>query len=610
MLRSLAAADRIIVLQPRTADDLPSEFRAEVRVVLQSALPPIRRDSPRTGVFEVAVVGHLRPIKDPFRAAAAAALLDQSSTIRIVHLGEALTPDMAESARREQATNPRYQWLGDVPHDDAMAIMARCRLVAITSLSEGGPAVISEAIVADVPVIATRVSGCVGMLGDDYPGLFPAGDTKALATHVPAGRAGCRVLRIAAHRVRSPAAVVPARSGVDGLASTRERTCAVECRHSLGVMTSRSQPVIRRHLVLSVICAGICVCSSAADPIKYPESRREDRVDKLHGVEVPDPYRWLEDDVRKSAEVRDWVDAQRQGHSANTSTPFRNEKGSRDGSPSCGTSRSTRRLRKSAGATSSARTTDCRISRCSTSWISSTASRACCIDPNTWTKDGTIALGGTSVSPDARYLAYGALGSRLRLDDVEGARRRHRQAARRRVEMGQVLASIVDGRRQGLLLLPLSASRRKARRFSRSTSISSVMYHRVGTPQADDVLVYKRPDHPEWGFMATATDDGRYLIITTWQGTDDRYRITYRDLAEPLAMPIDLIDNFENDYTFIDNDGPVFYFRTDLQGAERPRHRHRHPQARARRLEGDHSAGKGNARRPRTSSAISSSRRT
>ena len=91
-----------------------------------------------------------------------------------------------------------------------------------------------------------------------------------------------------------------------------------------------------------------------------------------------------------------------------------------------------------------------------------------------------------------------------------------------------------------------------------------VMYHRVGTPQADDVLVYKRPDHPEWGFESTVTDDGRYLVLTTWQGTDNRYRIAYRDLSEPLAMPVDLIDKFEKDYTFSDNDGPVPYCPTDL----------------------------------------------
>ena len=89
----------------------------------------------------------------------------------------------------------------------------------------------------------------------------------------------------------------------------------------------------------------------------------------------------------------------------------------------------------------------------------------------------------------------------------------------------------------------------------------------MGTPQADDVLVYRRPDQPEWGFTTTTTDDGRYLIITTYKGTDDRFRITYRDLGEPYAMAVDLIDHFENDYTFVDNDGPIFYFRTDLKAA-------------------------------------------
>src|SRR5262249_49098403 len=93
----------------------------------------------------------------------------------------------------------------------------------------------------------------------------------------------------------------------------------------------------------------------------------------------------------------------------------------------------------------------------------------------------------------------------------------------------------------------------------------SVYYHRVGTPQTDDVLVYKRADQPDWGFAVTVTDDGRYLVIPTWKGTNERNRVTYRDLSEPFAMPVDLIDHFDNDYTFIDNDGPNFYFRTDLK---------------------------------------------
>jgi putative glycosyltransferase (TIGR04348 family) len=179
--RTLATADRVVVLQPRTAEDLPAAVRPKVRVIVQSAEPPARREPPRLDAFEIAVVGHLRPVKDPFRAAEASRLLGPESKVRIVHLGEAMTPDMRERARGEAATNPRYEWLGDLPHDDALAVMARCRLVALTSLSEGGPAVIPEAIVAGVPVIASRVAGCVGMLGDNYPGLFPPGDTPALA---------------------------------------------------------------------------------------------------------------------------------------------------------------------------------------------------------------------------------------------------------------------------------------------------------------------------------------------------------------------------------------------------------------------------------------------
>jgi prolyl oligopeptidase len=92
-----------------------------------------------------------------------------------------------------------------------------------------------------------------------------------------------------------------------------------------------------------------------------------------------------------------------------------------------------------------------------------------------------------------------------------------------------------------------------------------VYYHRIGTLQDQDVLVYQRPDQPDWGFNASVTEDGRYLIFTVWKGTDDSYRILYRDLNEPYALPIDLIDHFDNEYSFIGNDGAVFYFKTNLK---------------------------------------------
>jgi prolyl oligopeptidase len=91
------------------------------------------------------------------------------------------------------------------------------------------------------------------------------------------------------------------------------------------------------------------------------------------------------------------------------------------------------------------------------------------------------------------------------------------------------------------------------------------MYHRIGTPQSEDVLVYKRPDHPDWSFDGSVTEDGRYLIISTFKAADSKNRLTYRDLAEPYAMPIDLVEDFDNEFSFLGNDGPVFYFKTDFK---------------------------------------------
>src|SRR5262249_39008006 len=89
--------------------------------------------------------------------------------------------------------------------------------------------------------------------------------------------------------------------------------------------------------------------------------------------------------------------------------------------------------------------------------------------------------------------------------------------------------------------------------------------HRLGTLQSDDVLVYHRPDQPTWGCGGYVTQDGRYLIISLSDGTTSRKsRIAYKDLQEPYGLPIDLIDSFDAVYSFIDNDGPIFYFRTDL----------------------------------------------
>jgi glycosyltransferase involved in cell wall biosynthesis len=120
-------------------------------------------------------------VKDPFRTAAAARLLPSTSRIQVVHVGAALTEDMGELARAESASNPRYRWLGEVPRWKALRILARSRLLALTSEMEGGANVVSESLACSVPVISSRISGSIGLLGEDYPGYFPFGDTAALA---------------------------------------------------------------------------------------------------------------------------------------------------------------------------------------------------------------------------------------------------------------------------------------------------------------------------------------------------------------------------------------------------------------------------------------------
>ena len=127
------------------------------------------------------MLGHLRPVKDPFRTALAVRLLPPASRLAILHLGSALSPEMAAQARAEAAVNPRYRWLGEVPRGRALRVLGRCRLLVLTSELEGGANAISEAVAVSVPVLSSRIAGSVGLLGADYPGYFPVGDTAALA---------------------------------------------------------------------------------------------------------------------------------------------------------------------------------------------------------------------------------------------------------------------------------------------------------------------------------------------------------------------------------------------------------------------------------------------
>jgi putative glycosyltransferase (TIGR04348 family) len=177
---SLDLATHLVVLQEAGLDELPEHHRLKTRVIYQSAEPTPRIPTPGR-YFEVCVVGHLRAEKDPFCAARAARLLPASSRIRITQAGRALDAEHARRARELSLHEPRYRWLGEIPQEEVRRLMARSRLLVQSSFMEGGANAVSEALAAGLPVLASRISGNVGMLGEDYPGYYPAGDEHTLA---------------------------------------------------------------------------------------------------------------------------------------------------------------------------------------------------------------------------------------------------------------------------------------------------------------------------------------------------------------------------------------------------------------------------------------------
>jgi putative glycosyltransferase (TIGR04348 family) len=176
----LDMAARFIVLQPLGLAQLEPRLRERARVVIQS-VPRIARRPPREDCFEVAFLAHVRPVKDPLVVTAATRRLPGASRILVTHLGEARDDELAARLAAESAASQRYEWLGPASREDALGLLARSRLMVLSSRHEGGANVISEALAAGVPIICSKIPGSVGLLGDDYPGYFQAGDAGALA---------------------------------------------------------------------------------------------------------------------------------------------------------------------------------------------------------------------------------------------------------------------------------------------------------------------------------------------------------------------------------------------------------------------------------------------
>ena len=179
--KALATADRIVVLQPDGLRHLAPATRAKATAIMQSAKPCAPRTRPPSRIFTICVLGHLRLEKDPMRAAYAVRYLDSRQPLCLIHAGKILSEHFARATAREMLRNPRYHFLGELPRSKARQVLRQSDLLIQSSRMEGGANVLSEAIACGVPIVASRVSGNVGILGRAYPGLYRAGDTRALA---------------------------------------------------------------------------------------------------------------------------------------------------------------------------------------------------------------------------------------------------------------------------------------------------------------------------------------------------------------------------------------------------------------------------------------------
>ena len=300
-----------------------------------------------------------------------------------------------------------------------------------------------------------------------------------------------------------------------------------------------------------------------AAPLKlpYPKTAQTNHVDEYHGVKVPDPYRWLEDD--NASDTKAWVEAQNQvTFRYLAQIPKRDQikrrltqlwNFERYGLPFKEGNRYF--WSKNDG-----------LQNQSVFYVADAADAPprVLLDPNTLSTDGTVALGGLAVSRDGKLLAYG----------LSSAGSDWQEWRVRDVKTGHDLPDVIkwvkfssaswgkDGRG---FFYSRYAEPEAGEKLKGVNKFQKLYFHRLGSPQSEDALIYERGDQPDWGFGARVTDDGRFLIISIWQGTDRRNRVYYKDLTQPGASVVKLLDDFDADYSFVDNDGGLFWFYTDLK---------------------------------------------
>ncbi len=294
--------------------------------------------------------------------------------------------------------------------------------------------------------------------------------------------------------------------------------------------------------------------------IKYPRTQAGNQLDDYHGTQVADPFRWLENDVRNDPAVAQWVEEQnaltqdflsaipeREPIAGRLRRLWNHE---RYGLP----------VRKGGRYfftfNNGLQNQDVLMMQPGID-----AEPVLLLDPNGWSDDGTIALAEWYPGPDGRFVACliqdgGSDWRRVRVLDSASACMLDEELHWLKFSG---LSWAGDGSGFYYSRYPAAAT---ADRFQSLNSNQAVYFHRLGDPQLDDRQVYARPDFPEWGFSARVTDDGQYLVITIWKGTDDRYQIAIRRVADDASKPVMLIEGFDDDYALAGNIGNTFFFRT------------------------------------------------
>ena len=292
--------------------------------------------------------------------------------------------------------------------------------------------------------------------------------------------------------------------------------------------------------------------------MKYPAAPRGDVVDVYHGVPVPDPYRWLEDGDSPAA--RTWIEAE-----AALTERFLTEIPARE---------TIRRrlttlwdyerfgLPHRAGS-EYVYTKNSGLQNQGVVYVAPALNGPprVLIDPNELSADGTVALTGTAFTDDGRYMAYAtsASGSDWMTWHIREVATGRDLADEIRWSKFSGASWLLDG--SGFYYSgyaePDSATQFKGENYDQK-----VFFHQVGTPQSADRLIYERPDHPNWNLQAHVTEDGSWLILNAWQGTDPNNRVFVRDLRTPDAPTVDLLPDGDAAYEFVGNDGETFVFRT------------------------------------------------